>query len=102
MFLPMSGKNPQSFSPAKGKVQQLATWSSPGTAASTVMRSRKRKVVRGEPIEALSNRQDPWFPGRSGACDLANPTSVRSSSRAFVNNCPKTSAKCSNLATLKD
>lgn len=50
-------KNPQSYSPEKGK---FSSWLLVITRNRSIdrMRSRKRKVVHGEPIEALSNRQD--------------------------------------------
>lgn len=50
-------KKPESYSPEKGK---FSSWLMVITRNRSIdrMRSRKRKVVHGEPIEALSNRQD--------------------------------------------
>jgi len=50
-------KKPESYSPEKGK---FSSWLLVITRNRSIdrMRSRKRKVVHGEPIEALSNRQD--------------------------------------------
>ena len=53
-------KKPESYSPEKGK---FSSWLLVITRNRSIdrMRSRKRKVVHGEPIEALSNRQDHSF-----------------------------------------
>ncbi len=50
-------KKPESYSPEKGK---FSSWLLVITRNRCIdrIRSRKRKVVHGEPIEALSNRQD--------------------------------------------
>ena len=50
-------KKPESYSPEKGK---FSSWLLVITRNRSIdrIRSRKRKVVHGEPIEALSNRQD--------------------------------------------
>ena len=50
-------KKPEAFSPAKGK---FSSWLLVITRNRSIdrVRSRKRKVVRGEPIEVLNNRQD--------------------------------------------
>lgn len=50
-------KNPKAYSPVKGK---FSSWLLVITRNRSIdrLRSRKRKVVHGEPIEALSNRQD--------------------------------------------
>ena len=50
-------KKPEAFSPAKGK---FSSWLLVITRNRSIdrVRSRKRKVVRGETIEVLSNRQD--------------------------------------------
>ncbi len=50
-------KKPDSYSPEKGK---FSSWLLVITRNRSIdrIRSRKRKVVHGEPIEALSNRQD--------------------------------------------
>ena len=50
-------KKPEAYSPEKGK---FSSWLLVITRNRSIdrLRSRKRKVVHGEPIEALSNRQD--------------------------------------------
>jgi RNA polymerase sigma-70 factor (ECF subfamily) len=69
-------KKPESFSPAKGK---FSSWLLVITRNRSIdrVRSRKRKVVSGEPIEVLSNRQD------LGSKDGAEEAS-RSDERSFL------------------
>ena len=71
-------KKPESFSPAKGK---FSSWLLVITRNRSIdrVRSRKRKVVSGEPIEVLSNRQD------LGSKDGAEEAS-KSDERSFLRN----------------
>jgi RNA polymerase sigma-70 factor (ECF subfamily) len=73
-------KKPESYSPEKGK---FSSWLLVITRNRCIdrMRSRKRKVVHGEPIEALSNRQD--YSSEDGAEHASRADEKNSIRKAF-------------------
>ena len=90
-------KKPESYSPEKGK---FSSWLLVITRNRSIdrMRSRKRKVVHGEPIEALSNRQDPS--SRDGA-EHATQADEHSSIRLAFNQLPEEQREVIDLSYFK-
>ena len=73
-------KKPESYSPLKGK---FSSWLLVITRNRCIdrLRSRRRKVVHGEPIEALSNRQD--YSSEDGAEHASRADEKTSIRKAF-------------------
>ncbi len=90
-------KKPDSYSPEKGK---FSSWLLVITRNRCIdrMRARKRKVVHGEPIEALSNRQD--HSSESGA-DHAVRSDERSSIKEAFEQLPLDQREALELAYFK-
>ena len=90
-------KNPGSYSPQKGK---FSSWLLVITRNRSIdrMRSRKRKVVHVEPVEALSNRQDPH--ARDGA-EQAARADERTSIRTAFDQLPEDQRKVLELSYFK-